>query len=197
MCYHSELERSRGEESCLLHRGWLKMAEIRGRFVLILDAMASRQTQQKVREAMKTPIADIRSNQWYDIQDTALVYERAIASVNGGLTGLKVMGARIMPILKKYTNELDAFANPHQLFMALDALFLSDNRGPDIGHFKVIEMTEDSALLEDTSPHLPEFHLGVLEGAVGIFPKCALISSKIVERGNDKKVYEITWKNKK
>jgi len=169
------------------------MAEIRGRFVLILDAMASGRAQQEARTAMKIPITDIKPGQWYKIQDTALVYERAIANGNGGSTGLKAIGARIMPILKKYTNELDAFANPHQLFMALNALFLSDNRGPDAGHFQAIQMTATSAVLEDTSPHLPEFHLGILEGAVKIFSGCSLSSSEIVEQGSDKKVYKITW----
>jgi len=142
---------------------------------------------------MKIPIMDIKSGQWYDVQDTVLLYEGAIANVNGGLTGLKVIGSRIMPTLKKYTTELDIFANPQQLFMAFNALFLSDNRGADAGHFKAIEMTATSAVLEDTSLHLPEFQLGLLEGAVGIFPECSLISSEIVERGSDKKVYKITW----
>jgi hypothetical protein len=169
------------------------MAEIRGRFVLILDAVVSGRAQQEARAAMKIPITDIKSSQWYDIQDTVLLYEGAIANVNSGLTGLKVIGSRIMPTLKKYTNELDVFANPQQLLMASNALFLSDNRGADAGHFKAIEMTTTSAVLEDTSLHLPEFHLGVLEGAVGIFPECSLISSEIVERGSDKKVYKITW----
>jgi hypothetical protein len=172
------------------------MAEIRGRFVLILDAMASGRTQQKARAAMKISITDIKSSQWYNVQDTALSYEEAIANINGGSTGLKVIGARIMPTLKKYTNELDVFANPQQLFMAFNALFLSDNRGSDAGHFSVIEMTTTSATLEDTSLHLPEFHLGVLEGAVGIFPGCSLISSRIVEQGSDKKVYKLTWKSR-
>lgn len=172
------------------------MAEIRGRFVLILDAMASWRTQQEARAAMKTSITDIKPGQWYNVKDTVLLYERAIANVNGGLTRLKVTGTRIMPTLKKYTNELDVFANPQQLFMAFDALFLSDNRGADAGYFKAIEMTATSAVLEDTSLHLPEFHLGVLEGAVEIFSGCSLISSEIVKRGSDKKVYKIKWRNK-
>jgi hypothetical protein len=171
------------------------MAEIRGRFVLILDAMASWRTRQKARAAMKIPITDIQPDQWYNVKDTVLVYERAIANVNGDLS-LKVTGARIMPILKKHTKELDVFANPHQLFMAFNGLFLSDHRGADAGHFKAIEMTATSAVLEDTSLHLPEFHLGVLEGAVRIFPGCSLISSEIVKGGNGKKVYKITWQKK-
>jgi len=57
-------------------------------------------------------------------------------------------------------------------------------------------MTATSAVLEDTSLHLPEFHLGVLEGAIRIFAGYSLISSKIVDRGSDKKVYEIKWRNK-
>jgi hypothetical protein len=171
------------------------MAEVKGRFILILDAMASWRAQQKARAAMKIPIADIQPGQWYNVKDTVLLYERAIANVNGGLS-LKVTGARIMPILKKHTNELDVFANPHQLFMAFNVLFLSDHRGADAGHFKAIEMTATSAVLEDTSLHLPEFHLGVLEGAVGTFPGCSLISSEIVKRGSDKKVYKITWEKK-
>ncbi len=170
------------------------MAEIRGRFLLVLDAMASGRTQQKARAAMKIPITDIKPEQWYNVQDTALVYERTIANGNGGPSSLKVIGARIMPILKKYTSELDVFANPHQLFIAFNVLFLSDNRGPDAGHFRAIEMSATSALLEDTSLHLPEFHLGVLEGAVGIFPGCFLISSEILERSEAKRVYKLTWK---
>jgi len=172
------------------------MAEIRGRFVLILDAMTSWRTRQKARAAMKIPITDIKPDHWYNVKDTVLLYERAIANVNGGPTGLKVTGGRIMPTLKKYTNELDVFVNPQQLLMAFNALFLSDNRGADAGHFKAIEMTTTSAVLEDTSLHLPEFHLGVLEGAVRIFPGCSLISSEIVERGSNKKVYKIKWRNK-
>ena len=172
------------------------MAEIRGRFVLILDAMASWRTQQKARAAMKIPITDIKPDQWYDIKDTVLLYERAIANGNGGLTSLKVTGARIMPTLKKYTNELDVFANPQQLFMAFNALFLSDHRDANAGYFKAIEMTATSAVLEDTSLHLPEFQLGVLEGAVRIFPGCSLVSSEIVDRGSNKKVYKIKWRNK-
>jgi hypothetical protein len=172
------------------------MAEIRGRFLIMLDAMAPRRTKQKARAAMKILITDIQPDQWYNVKDTVLLYERAIANVNGGLTGLKMSGARIIPTLKKYTNELDVFANPQQLFMAFNALFLSDNRGADAGHFKTIEMTATSAVLEDTSLHLPEFHLGVLEGAVGIFPGCSLISSEIVERDNNKKVYKITWEQR-
>jgi len=172
------------------------MAEVKGRFILILDAMVSRRAQQKARAAMKIPIIDIKPGQWYNVKDTVLLYERAIANVNGGLTGLKVTGGRIMPTLKKHTNELDVFANPQQLLMAFNALFLSDNRGPDAGHFKAIEMTATCAVMEDTSPHLPEFHLGVLEGAVKIFPGCSLISSEIVERGSDKRVYKLTWKTR-
>ena len=172
------------------------MAEVKGRFILILDAMVSRRAQQKARAAMKIPITDIKPSQWYNVKDTVLLYERAIANVNGGLTGLKVTGGRIMPTLKKYTNDLDVFANPQQLLMAFNALFLSDNRGQDAGHFKAIEMTATCAVMEDTSPHLPEFHLGVLEGAVRIFPGCSLISSEIVEQGSDKKVYEIKWRDK-
>lgn len=172
------------------------MAEIRGRFVLILDAMASWRTRQDARAAMRIPITDIKSDQWYNVEDTVLLYERAIANANGGLIGLKVTGARIMPTFKKYTNELDVFANPQQLLMAFNALFLSDHRGADAGHFKVIEMGATFAVLEDTSLHLPEFHLGVLEGAVRIFPGYSLISSEIVERGSDKKVYKVKWRNK-
>jgi hypothetical protein len=172
------------------------MAEVKGRFILILDAMAPRRAQQKARAAMKISIIDIQPGHWYNVKDTVLLYERAIANVNSGPTGLKVTGGRIMPTLKKYTNELDVFANPQQLLMAFNALFLSDNRGADAGHFKAIEMTTTSAVLEDTSLHLPEFHLGVLEGAVRIFPGCSLISSEIAERGSNKKVYKIKWRNK-
>jgi hypothetical protein len=125
---------------------------------------------------MKIPITDIQPDQWYNVKDTVLLYERAIANVNGGLS-LKVAGARIMP-------------------MAFNVLFLSDHRGADAGHFKAIEMTATSAVLEDTSLHLPDFHLGVLEGAVGIFPGCSLISGETVKRGSDKKVYKITWQKK-
>ena len=171
------------------------MAEIRGRFVLILDAMASWRVRQDARAAMRIPITDIKPDQWYNVEDTVLLYERAIANANGGLTGLKMTGARIMPTLKKYTNELDVFANPQQLFIAFNALFLSDHQGADAGHFKVVEMGATFAVLEDTSLHSPEFHLGMLEGAVRIFPGYSLISNKIVEQGSDKKVYKIQWKN--
>ncbi|NIN63260.1 MAG: hypothetical protein GTO63_00795, partial [Anaerolineae bacterium] len=58
------------------------MAEIRGRFVLILDAVVSGRAQQEARAAMKIPITDIKSSQWYDVQDTVLLYEGAIANVN-------------------------------------------------------------------------------------------------------------------
>lgn len=169
------------------------MAEIRGRFVLLLDAMASGRAQQEARAAMKIPITDIKASRWYDVQDTVLLYEGAIANVDGGLTGLRAIGSRIMPTLKKYTNELDIFANPQQLFMAFNALFLADHRGLDAGHFKAVEMAATSAVLEDTSFHLPEFQLGMLEGAVKMFPGCSLVSSEIVERGSDKKVYKIAW----
>ena len=172
------------------------MAEGIGRDILMIDAMVSGRVQREARAAMKIPITDIHPDRWYNLQDGMLLYEQAIADGLGGPIGLKMAGTRIMPTVKKTSNALDTFTNPRELFEALDTLYQANNRGPDAGHFRAVEVTDSSVILEDTSPHLPELQLGVAEGVVKIFPGCSLISSDIVERGSDKKGYKIKWRNK-
>jgi hypothetical protein len=172
------------------------MAEGIGRDILMVDSMVSGRVQREARAALKIPITDIQPDQWYDIQDYFLVYQRAIVDGFGGPIGLKMAGTRIMPTVKKTSDALDAFANPRELFEFLDTLYLANNRGPGAGHYKAIEVTDSSVVLEDTTPHLAELQLGVAEGVVKIFSGCFLTSSEILERSEARKVYRLTWKSK-
>jgi hypothetical protein len=172
------------------------MAEGTGRDILMIDSMVSGRVQREARAAMKIPIADIQPDQWYDLQDHFLAYQQAIVNGFGGPIGLKMAGTRIIPTVKKTSDVLDAFTNPRQLFEFLDTLYLANNRGPDAGHFKAAEVTDNSVVLEDTTPHLPELQWGVAEGVVKIFRHCFLTSSEIVERSDAKRVYKLTWKNR-
>jgi hypothetical protein len=172
------------------------MAEGIGRDILMIDAMVSGRVQREARAAMKIPITDIHPERWYNLQDGMLLYEQAIADGLGGPIGLKMAGTRIMPTIKKMSTVLDTFTNPRELFEALDTLYQANNRGPDAGHFKAVETTDNSVMLEDTSPHLPELQLGVAEGIVKIFPRCFLTSSEVLERGEAKRVYKLTWKSR-
>jgi hypothetical protein len=172
------------------------MAEGTGRDILMIDSMVSGRVQREARAAMKIPIADIQPDQWYDLQDHFLAYQQAIVNGFGGPIGLKMAGTRIIPTVKKTSDVLDAFTNPRQLFEFLDTLYLANNRGPDAGHFKTIEVTDNSVVLEDTTPHLPELQWGVAEGIVKIFRHCFLTLSEIVERSDIKRVYKLTWKNR-
>jgi hypothetical protein len=172
------------------------MAEGIGRDILMIDAMVSGRVQREARAAMKIPITDIQPDQWYDLQDHFLAYQQAIADGFSGPIGLKIAGTRIMPTIKKQSNVLDAFTKPRELFEALDTLYQANNRGPDAGHFKAVETTDNSVMLEDTSPHLPELQLGVAEGIVKIFPRCFLTSSEILEQNEAKKVYKLNWKSR-
>ena len=172
------------------------MSEITGRDILMIDSMVSGRAQREARAAMKIPITDIQPEQWYNLQDTLLLYQQAIVDGFGGPVGLKMAGTRIMPTIKKQSNVLDAFTNPRELFEALDTLYQANNRGPDAGHFKAVETTDNSVVLEDTSPHLLELQLGVAEGIAKIFPRCFLTSSEILERSEAKRVYKLTWKTR-
>jgi hypothetical protein len=172
------------------------MAEGIGRDILMVDSMVSGRVQREARAALKIPITDIQPDQWYDIQDYFLVYQRAIVDGFGGPIGLKMAGTRIMPTVKKTSDALDAFANPRELFEFLDTLYLANNRGPGAGRYKAIEVTDSSVVLEDTTPHLAELQLGVAEGVVKIFSGCFLTSSEILERSEARKVYRLTWKSK-
>lgn len=172
------------------------MAEGIGRDILMIDSMVSGRVQQEARTALKTPITDIQPDQWYDLQDHFLAYQRAIVNGFGGPIGLKMAGTRIMPTIKKTSNALDDFKNPRELFEALDNLYQANHRGPDIGHLRAIEATDNSVMIEDTTPHLPEIQLGVAEGIVKIFPGCFLTSSEILEQSEAKKVYKLTWKGR-
>jgi len=172
------------------------MTEGIGRDILMIDDMVSGRVQREARAAMKIPITDIQPDQWYDLQDHFLAYQRAIADGFGGPIGLRMAGTRIMPTLKKKSNVLDTFTKPRELFEALDTLYQANNRGPDAGHFRVVKVTDGLVVLEDTSPHLPELQLGVAEGIVKIFPGCFLTSSEILEQNKTKKVYKLTWKNR-
>ena len=172
------------------------MAEGIGRDILMIDAMVSGRVQREARAAMKIPIKDIQPDQWYNLQDHFLAYQQAIADGFGGPIGLKMAGTRIIPTVKKTSNVLDAFANPQELFEFLDTLYLANNRGPDAGHYKAVEVTGSSVVLEDTTPHLPELQLGVAEGIIRIFPGCFMTSSEILERSEAKRVYKLTWKSR-
>jgi hypothetical protein len=172
------------------------MSEVKGRFILMIDSMVSGRVQREARAAMKTPITDIQPEQWYDCQETMLLYEQAIVDGFGGPIGLKMAGTRVMPTIKKQTRELDAFTGPRELFEALDTLYLANNRGPGAGHFRVVEVTDSSVMLEDTTHHLLELEWGVAEGIVKIFPGYFLTSSEILERGEAKRVYKLTWKSR-
>jgi len=96
------------------------MSEVKGRFILMMDAMVSEAVQRGARAAMKIPITDIQPDRWYNMQDTMLAYEQAIADGIGGPIGLKMAGTRILPTVKKQTNELDALSSPRQLFEFLE-----------------------------------------------------------------------------
>jgi hypothetical protein len=172
------------------------MAEGIGRDILMIDAMVSGRVQREARAAMKIPVTDIQPDQWYDLQDHFLAYQRAIADGFGGPIGLRMAGTRIMLTLKKTSTILDAFASPRELFEALDTLYQASNRGPDAGHFKAVETTDNSVVLEDTSPHLLELQLGVAEGIIKIFPRYFLTSSEVLEQSKIKKVYKLTWKSR-
>jgi hypothetical protein len=172
------------------------MAEGIGRDILMIDAMVSGRVQQEARAAMKIPITDVQPDQWYNLQDHFLAYQRAIANGFGGPIGLKMAGTRIMPTVKKTSDVLDAFTNPRELFEFLDTLYLANNRGPDAGHYRAVEVTDNSVVLEDTTPHLPELQLGVAEGIVKIFRRCFLTSSEILEQNETKKMYKLTWKSR-
>ena len=172
------------------------MAEGIGRDILMIDAMVSGRVQREARAAMKIPITDVQPDQWYNLQDHFLAYQQAIADGFGGPIGLRMAGKRIIPTVKKTSNALDAFTNPRELFEFLDTLYQANNRGPDAGHYRAVEVTDNSVVLEDTTPHLPELQLGVAEGVVKIFPGCFLTSSQILERGEAKRVYKLTWKSR-
>jgi hypothetical protein len=172
------------------------MAEGIGRDILMIDSMVSGRVQREARAALKTPITDIQPDQWYDLQDHFLAYQRAIVNGLGGPIGLKMAGTRIMPTIKKTSNALDAFNSPQELFEALDTLYQANHRGPDVGHLRAAEATDNSVVIEDTTPHLPEIQLGVAEGIVKTFPGCFLTSSQILERSEAKKVYKLTWKSR-
>ena len=172
------------------------MAQVRGRFILMIDAMVSGRTRQEARAGMEIPIADIDPEEWYDFQSTLLLYEQAIIDGYGGAIGLKMAGTRVMPTIKKQTDQLDVFTDPRALFEALNDLYLSNNRGPDVGYLKAIETTDNSVVIEDTSVHLPEPELGVAEGIVKVFPGCFLTSSEILERSEARRVYKLTWKSR-
>lgn len=170
--------------------------QVPGRFILMIDSMVSGRAQREARIAMKTPIADLQPEEWYDFQSTLLLYEQAIVDGYGGPIGLKMAGTRVMPTIKKQTTQLDGFSNPCALFEALNDIYLSNNVGPDVGYLKAVETTDDSVVIEDTSPHLPELELGVAEGIVKVFPGCFLTSSEILERSEAKRVYRLTWKSR-
>jgi hypothetical protein len=172
------------------------MATVPGRFILMIDAMVSGRAQREARTAMKIPIADLQPEEWYDFQSTLLLYEQAIIDGYGGPIGLKMAGTRVIPMIKKQTTQLDTFTNPRALFEALNDIYLSNNTGPDVGYLKAVETTDDSVVIEDTSPHLPELELGVAEGIVKVFPGCFLTSSEILERSEARRVYRLTWKSK-
>ncbi|MDH4138116.1 MAG: hypothetical protein OEW09_15565, partial [Anaerolineae bacterium] len=104
------------------------MAEGIGRDILMVDAMVSGRVQREARAAMKTPITDIQPDEWYDLPDHFLAYQQAIVNGFGGPIGLRMAGTRIMPTIKKTSNALDAFANPRQLFEALDNLYQANHR---------------------------------------------------------------------
>lgn len=169
------------------------MSEVKGRFILMMDDMVSEAVQRGARAAMKIPITDIQPDRWYNMQDTMLAYEQAIADGIGGPIGLKMAGTRILPTVKKQTNELDALNSPRQLFEVFNAIYQANHRGPDAGHIKALELTDGSAVLEDTTPHLSEFILGANEGIVKIFPHYFLTSSQILEQSGAKRVYKLTW----
>jgi hypothetical protein len=172
------------------------MSEVKGRFILMIDSMVSGRVQREARAAMRVSITDVQPEQWYNLQDTMLRYEQAIVSGFGGPIGLKMAGTRVMPTIKKQTKELDAFTGPRELFEALDALYLANNRGPDAGHLKALEITDGLAVLEDTTPHLLELEWGVAEGIIKIFPGHFLTSSEVLERGEAKRAYKLTWKSR-
>jgi len=172
------------------------MAEGIGRDILMIDSMVSGRVQREARAAMKIPITAVQPDQWYNLENHFLAYQQAIVDGFGGPIGLKMAGTRIIPTVKKTSDVLDAFTSPRQLFEFLDTLYLANNRGPDAGHFRTIEVTDNSVVLEDTTPHLPELQLGVPEGIVKIFRKCFLTSSEIVERSDARRVYDIKWKSR-
>jgi len=172
------------------------MAEGVGRDILMIDSMVSGRVQREARAALKVPITDIQADQWYNLEDHFLAYQQAIANGLGGPIGLKMAGTRIIPTVKKTSDVLDAFTNPRELFEFLDTLYLANNRGPDAGHYRAVEATDNSVVLEDTTPHLAELQLGVAEGIVRIFRGCFLVSSQILERSEAKKVYKLTWKSR-
>jgi hypothetical protein len=172
------------------------MAEGVGRDILMIDSMVSGRVQQEARAALKTPITDVRPDQWYDLEGHFLAYQKAIVNGFGGPIGLKMAGTRIIPTVKDTSDVLDRFTHPRELFEFLDTLYLANNRGPDAGHFRVVEVTDSSVVLEDTTPHLADLQFGVAQGIVKIFPRCFLTSSEILERSEARKVYKLTWKSR-
>lgn len=104
-------------------------------------------------------LANVQPKEWYPVADLFDLLERLDQKL--GTFHLKQVG---WTIVKKF-HAADAKANFHNaadLLKALDTMYRQNNRGVQIGGWKVLSFDDSGALMEKTTAH----HCGMEEGIV-------------------------------
>ena len=148
------------------------MREVAGRFILLADQMAGEQVRRSARASMDIEIEDIDPDGWYDLDTTLISYQNSILdNALGGRLGLIMLGKQVFPTIKKTTDQLDAFNDPISVFKAMPDFYHLNNRGDDLGAYYTENITETSLNMRENVPHLTDFHTGMWEGIVRMYPE--------------------------
>ena len=109
-------------------------------------------------------------------------------------TVLRGIGRNILPELVKAN--VVTFPDPMTFLNALPKVYTSANRGTAIGQWEVQDVLDKSAVLVNSTMHNCSLEEGILMGGIeafgGKFPK--IKQSKCIKNGDDKCIFEITWK---
>jgi|GEM_PF-5900920 len=121
---------------------------------------------------VKLSVEDIDPDGWYDLDSTLISYQKSILdNALGGRLGLIMLGKRVFPTIKKTTDQLETFKDPINIFKVIQDFYLMNNRGDDLGAYYTENINETSLNMRENVPHLTDFHTGMWEGIVRMYPE--------------------------
>lgn len=168
------------------------MAEIKGEYVMMMDSLVNSAVRQICREASGLDFDNLEG-QWVP-QDSFNAYLEKLRE-RVGEQGPYIVGTRIPGQVDKLMGLRKNFPTLQDVVLNWGDIYLANNRGENVGYYKVKEYREGEITAEVTSLLDEGFHLGVLAGAVKLYTN-RLVNSDIVQSIKDTgmSVYKYTWR---
>lgn len=157
-----------------------------GRNIIITGSAAS----SHLDEETKASLGDLDPEAWYPIERLLPIIDKAVAA---GPRTARIVGRSVIYALKKKLKEM-GIDTPEKALVQLEEAYRTFNRGDGMGHWHT-EISDDSAVITDTTIYDCRFNEGIIEGLVMAFGgRFTEFSHERCRRdGNEACRYVISW----